>query len=41
MNRRQLTSAKWVILVTIMVSVVIYLGYLIKDFPQSLHDIPN
>jgi hypothetical protein len=33
--------AKWAILVTIMVSLVIYLGYLLKDFQQALHDVPN
>ncbi len=41
MNRRQFTSAKWVILGTIMVSLLIYLCYLFKEFQQALHDIPN
>ena len=34
-------QAKWAILVTIMVSLVIYLGYLLKEFQQALHDIPH
>lgn len=36
--RRFVTCA---VLITLLVSLVIYLGYLVMDFRQSLHEIPN
>lgn len=39
--KRRFSQSKWAALVTIMVSLVIFLCYLLKEFQQALHDIPN